>query len=292
MQGGRMVTQNTSAQWRPAWLFAIAWLMAALACNLPPVVSPTATPAPVTPVTPESIPGVVTLEVINGTAGDICILYISYVSSATWGVNRLAGAGPIPPGESGTFDLPSEQYDLRAEGCDGGALGEERGLDLTVPLTYTFAAASAEPTSTPSPEVGPEPEGIVVWIYEECGQPSITPADEVIIRVGWVTASEELAESNADQMSFEVTVDGKRLGGVETVRYPARTLVMSDEFGCGPDEPIPIVFWDLPIGQLMAGTHTVSVEFFTGVQIYDGFDTYEAGSLGSLERTVVVSGGG
>jgi hypothetical protein len=286
MQGGRMPTQKTSARWRPAWLFAIAWLMAALACNLPPVASPTATPAPVAPATPESIPGVVTLEVVNGTAGDICILYISYVSGATWGVNRLAGAGPIPPGGGRTFDLPSGQYDLRAEDCDGGALGEERDLDLTVPLTYTLAAASAEPTSTPSPE------GVIVWINEECGQPSITPADEVIIRVGWVTTSEELAASNADHMSFEVTVDGKRLVGVEAVRHPARTLVMSDEFGCGPDEPIPIVFWDLPIGQLMTGTHTVSVEFFTGVQIYDGFDTYEAGSLGSLERTVVVSGGG
>jgi hypothetical protein len=287
-----MPTETTSRTWPPAWLLVIVWLMAALACNLPSVASPTATPAPVAPATPESIPGVVTLEVVNGLEGDICTLYISYVSSATWGVNRLAGAGPIPPGGDRTFDLPTGQYDLRAEGCDGGALGEERGLDLAVPLTYTFSPASAEPASPPSPEADSEPEGIVVWINEACSQPSITPADEVSIRVGWVTASEELAESNADHMSFEVTVDGKKLGGVEAIRHPARTLVMLDEFGCGPDEPIPLVFWDLPIGRLGAGTHTVSVEFFTGAQISDGFDTYEAGSLDSLERTVEVSGGG
>lgn len=287
-----MPSPTTSDRWRPVWLVVVGCLMAALACNFAAVANPTAAPIQDVGVEPESIPGAATLEMVNGLEGDICALYISYVSSATWGVNRLADSGPIPPGGGHTFDLPLGQYDLRAEGCDGTALGEARGLDLGVPLTYTFSPAIAEPASTPILEASPEPGEVLVWIIEVCGQPAITPEDRVIIRAGWVTSSEELGESNADHITFEVTVDGRRLDGVEAVRYPARTLVMLDEFGCGPDEPTPIVLWDLPIGQLGAGTHTVSVEFFTGAQIYDGFDTYEAGSLGSLERTVHVSGGG
>jgi hypothetical protein len=87
-------------------------------------------------------------------------------------------------------------------------------------------------------------------------------------------------------------VDGVQLEGVKPVRRPVETLSLADEVGCGPDEPTPLVSWDLPIGRLDDGLHIVTVEYVADAEIFDGFETYSAGSLGVIDMEVEVGSAG
>jgi hypothetical protein len=263
------------------WPLAVM-LLAVLACTAPmaaPTASPTAPVKDAYRAEPES--DTIRLEVINDLSDDICTLYLSPAGDTKWGESWLPDGETVPAGESRALDIPPGHYDLAAEGCDQEWLGEAREVDLTADSTYTFS----------TPEV-PEPAGVLIWIFDVCPHPVITPEDEVLLRVGWNAKTAELAESNADEISMVVSVDGQELEGVQAIRHPVLVKPTADEVGCQFKEVEALAYWDLPLGRLEAGRYTISVEYFVGVQISDGFDTYPAGSLGTAERTITVGGEG
>jgi ABC-type glycerol-3-phosphate transport system substrate-binding protein len=129
---------------------------------------------------------------------------------------------------------------------------------------------------------------VVLIPHPDCSQPAITSADDIVVRVRWGATSPELAESNANHFSFVFLLDGEEIDDIRPYRQPAEFYSGLDEYGCGPSQPAGWVHWDVPLGQLSAGTHTVAVEHILDETISDGMDTYPAGSLGLLETSFEV----
>lgn len=278
------MSNSNRSHWRHVGLVPIlAWLVTALACG------PTSAPAPPPVVTvpqpgpelawpgDESTP--VELEISNDHPTDICYLYISPPADSTWGGDWLGDSEVIPPGSERHFSVPAGSYDLMAEDCDHGLLSEQRGLSLFSPVSVSFA-----PTGSPAPTT----DGVIVGLGTDCPQPPLTSQDEISVRVGWITGTVEQAESNAAVMDFVAWVDGDLVRDLHVPNAISGTFSTADLYGCDLDEANPIAYWDLPIGRLSDGSHLIEVEFFTDAEIYDGYDTYPAGSLGIIERTIQV----
>lgn len=117
----------------------------------------------------------------------------------------------------------------------------------------------------------------------DCPPPEITSTDEIIVRVRWGASTYELAESNADHFTFRFLLDGEELDDIRPYRKPAEEYSGFEKYGCGPDQSIWWVHWDVPIGKLTSGTHTIAVEHILNETISDGLDIYPAGSLGLLD---------
>ena len=136
--------------------------------------------------------------------------------------------------------------------------------------------ATSGPATTPIKQVG-------LIAHPGCPQPAITTADEIIVRVRWGAISPILAESNANHFSFRFFLDGQEIDDIKPYRQPAEIYSSQEESGCGPSVTGGWVHWDVPIGQLPSGTHTVAVEHILDETISDGWDTFPSGSLGLLE---------
>lgn len=293
-----MSTRSYAHVKRAGWLaIALGTLLLIPACGAlaPPAPSQPATP-PVQPVPvgedvgwPGDESNMVQLDVVNSFATDICYLYISPPGDVTWGGDWLGGTQTVPPGETWSGFVPAGRYDLMVEDCNHSMLGETRGFDLTAARTFTpgggeTGVAIATTTTTT--------EGVTLYVGLECPPPGVTPQDTVTARMSWVTATVEQAESNADVMDFVAWLDGDLIRDATFVRRPARTWTPAQEIGCGPNEPVTSVEWDLSLGRLSPGTHLFEVEFFNDAEINDGFNTYPPGSLGISEQSITVAGDG
>jgi alpha-glucoside transport system substrate-binding protein len=159
------------------------------------------------------------------------------------------------------------------------------GADLNTVLS---TIDQSWPGAPPQPVVENGKEVILIP-HPDCPQPAITSADDIVVRVRWGASSPELAESNANHFTFVLLLDGEEFDDIRPTRQPAEFYSGLDEYGCGPSQPAGWVHWDVPIGQLPAGTHTVAVEHILDETISDGMDTYPAGSLGLLEATFEVT---
>ena len=144
-----------------------------------------------------------------------------------------------------------------------------------------------EPGTTSGPATTSTKQ-VVLIPHPDCPQPSITAEDEIIVRVKWGATSPRLAESNADHFAFRFLLDGREFDDIRPYRQPAETYSGLEEYGCGLSQTLSWVHWDVPLGQLPAGTHTVAVEHILNESISDGLDTYPAGSLGLLETSFEV----
>lgn len=157
----------------------------------------------------------------------------------------------------------------------------------TEPSNTSYDADQSTPVSTSEPEADSAKQ-VVLVTHPDCAPPKISAADEIIVRVRWGATSQEIAESNADQFTFLFLLNGEDLGDIRTYRQSVEFYSGFEEYGCGPDRSIGWVHWDVPIGRLPAGTHTVAVEHILNETISDGLDTYPAGSLGIFEITFEV----
>lgn len=277
--------EHTSRTPQRTSLLMLSCLLVALACNAPSLIAePTATVAPTAappiPAGPASLEEAgVTLTVANGLAENICTLHFSYATASSWGINRLDAAEPLVPGEERDFLLPPERYDLIAMTCSGNLTGEARNLDLSANLTHTIVA--------PDPGI----TDVVLWPYDECQLPALDGNSMITIRTPWMATSARLARHNGELMTVIAYVDGE-----EVVRSSEPSPVMDgvpfSDLGCpGDDDPETFVYWDLPLGQLEAGSHLIAVEYSTSEEIYDGYDFYPPGEIGGLERTIEVAEG-
>ncbi len=149
---------------------------------------------------------------------------------------------------------------------------------VTLPDGTSVTLPSAD-QYTPAPGVG---ETVVVIANPDCPPPTITSADEVIVRVRWGALSAEFAESNANHFSFVFLLDGEDKGDIKPYRQQAQTYSGLEEYGCGTGDTLGWVHWDIPIGQLPVGTHTVAVDYILDKAISDGLYEYSPGSFGLL----------
>lgn len=78
------------------------------------------------------------LIVENTSTSQICAVYISPPDAETWGRSQLHDGHPLPTGESRSFSVTAELWDLRAETCDGDEV-ERYGEDLTGTTTWTLS---------------------------------------------------------------------------------------------------------------------------------------------------------
>jgi hypothetical protein len=219
--------------------------------------------------------------VVNDTPVPICALTLAAPGDTAPGNDWLGPDQTIAPGGTWAFSVSTGTYDLQASSCDDQVLTDAANLNLSTSQTYTVTAPEGLVVPPPS-------DGVVVWLEADCANPILTPDDEVLIRAPWFTSTEALAEANADHLHFVVSVDGIQLDGVEPVRRSVETLALLDEIGCGPKEPTPFASWDLPIGRLDDGRHTITVEYIADTEIFDGFETYSAGSLGGVDMEIEV----
>jgi hypothetical protein len=85
--------------------------------------------------------GTVEFTVVNQTSSAVCFVYISPTTSQYWEEDWL-GADTIPAGGSYTFDVPSGDYDLKADFCGGGTSYIEWGRSITSDSSWIIPASA------------------------------------------------------------------------------------------------------------------------------------------------------
>ncbi len=93
----------------------------------------------------------------NDSDVTLCGLFVSPVTSTTWGDNLLA---ELPPGASASWRFGLGSYDLLLEDCDGVELLDQRGLELLEDVTVAFdgrALALADTDLPPPTRQAPRP---------------------------------------------------------------------------------------------------------------------------------------
>jgi hypothetical protein len=159
-----------------------------------------------------------------------------------------------------------------------------------VPQPQPVAATPSQlVVASPTQLVAVRPEGVILIANPECKKPLILSKDKVTVRVRWGAKTYELAESNADQMKIVLLLDGQDLGDVGSYRQPAELYSSAKEYRCGPSESIYWVQWDVPVGWMSPGVHTIAVDYILAESISDGFTTYPKGPISFLETTFEVA---
>ena len=74
----------------------------------------------------------------NESALEVCYIQIAPNQAENWGQDRLGVEETLPPGTERVFSLASGAYDMLLSDCDGNALLEEYGIDLTQDTTFPF----------------------------------------------------------------------------------------------------------------------------------------------------------
>jgi serine/threonine protein kinase len=112
----------------------------------------------------------------------------------------------------------------------------------------------------------------------------INANDTVIIRMRWIAANADLAESGADYIGYELYADNELIQGVDRYRQPA---VFAPSLYGVPDGWG--VYWDVPLGTLAPGEYVIKSQAVLSKAVYDGWDTYQPGRLGFNKVTVRVT---
>ncbi len=82
--------------------------------------------------------GLVELLLKNDSSADVCYVYISPVTSDSWGEDWLGAKEGIDPGERRVFFVKPGTYDLMAQDCDENTLAEENGVEIKSDLIWTL----------------------------------------------------------------------------------------------------------------------------------------------------------
>jgi predicted Ser/Thr protein kinase len=79
------------------------------------------------------------LELINESGSDICVIFIRPAGSVEWGDNQVDDGEVITTGSSYTVhDIPPDTYDIREESCDDEYFAEELDWDLSGENSWTI----------------------------------------------------------------------------------------------------------------------------------------------------------
>lgn len=82
--------------------------------------------------------GLVELVLKNTSSSKVCYVYISPVSSDSWGEDWLGMQESLETGEMRVFFLDPGTYDLMAQDCDENTLAEEYEVEITDDITWTL----------------------------------------------------------------------------------------------------------------------------------------------------------
>ena len=212
------------------------------------------------------------------------------------GIYQLGSGAKLAPG-SGLMTIEHEQLalppGLAIDAGPGGVTWDGQfypaGSRLYVgPAGQVQVARSGQPGVRDPAAVLLTGDPVVVIAQQLCQPPTITTADEVLVRVRWRAATAELAESNADHLTPVFLFDGQDMGDMGAYRQPAQAYSSLAEYSCDTGKWLQWIHWDVPLGRLPAGTHTVAVDFVLDQARSDGFEDYPAGPLGFLETSFQV----
>jgi hypothetical protein len=89
------------------------------------------------------------LTVYNDSGQTICELYISSTSATTWGENWLppGDGSSIPSGNSRSFTVNADSYDLQAADCNGNEIATEWDFAVTSDATWTVGGSGGGSSS-------------------------------------------------------------------------------------------------------------------------------------------------
>lgn len=76
------------------------------------------------------------VTVINNASVPICYLWMATEDSESFGGNWLGDDDPLLPGETTTFPVFADTYDLKAEDCDFNLLGFQNDVEIDAPLVW------------------------------------------------------------------------------------------------------------------------------------------------------------
>ncbi len=137
----------------------------------------------------------------------------------------------------------------------------------------------ATQTQVPATEQVASLPPVVVVARDDCTKPKITDHDPVVIRVRWDAPTPALAEADADHLDFTFALDGRNLGNIRPYRQPVQFYNSYQVYGCRLDKQEAWVHWDVPVGMLTAGDHSILITFLADQAIYDGQTNYGPGLL-------------
>jgi serine protease Do len=84
---------------------------------------------------------VVNFTLSNESGGEVCYIQIAPNQAENWGQDRLGAEETLLPGTERVFSLAGGAYDMLLSDCDGNALLEEYGIDLTQDATFRFTGS-------------------------------------------------------------------------------------------------------------------------------------------------------
>lgn len=133
------------------------------------------------------------------------------------------------------------------------------------------------------------PGGVKVINRPQCRIPSVNATQDVVIRIIWGALRRDLAEQNADHMSFRLLLDSQDVGDVRPFRQPVQAYNPAATLGCSINQLLYVVHWDIPVGRLAAGTHTISTTLFSDAEIFDGVLIYQPGPFLQYDNVLLVT---
>jgi serine protease Do len=84
---------------------------------------------------------VVDFKLRNESSLEVCYIQIAPNQAENWGQDRLGAEETLLPGSERVFSFASGAYDMLLSDCDGNALLEEYGIDLTQDATFPFTGS-------------------------------------------------------------------------------------------------------------------------------------------------------
>jgi hypothetical protein len=177
------------------------------------------------------------VQFVNATGREVCFLFVSPVTTDSWGVNRLAGGQTLPTGASVTAALESGDFrwDLLAQDCAEETVAEVRNQALPSNGIWTIYAGGGM-VGQPDVEVAPPVAGgarVAVSVVNRTGQEIcylyVSPA-------GAERGSDRLGEETtmAPGTSFDLALDGS-VPRWDLMAEDCDDAVLSDE----RDMPLP-----------------------------------------------------
>ncbi len=139
------------------------------------------------------------LTVVNAGEETICYVFISPVSSDSWGEDWLGDEGVIEPGVEMVFDVEPGAYDVQALDCDGNVLDEVYDAELEGQMQWTIESA---PPALADEEAAPEPA-------QDFGSEPLHPLPTPVSLGGFLCCGASPGES----------------GNIWSINYPANWIV-------------------------------------------------------------------
>jgi hypothetical protein len=173
--------------------------------------------------------GEVQITIENESAEDVCYVLISPTDSESWGDDRLGSDEIIESGESYTFDLEEDSWDVQLMNCDEAVLATAWEIDSDTTVTVGGP-------NQPSIELINNTNVDVCYVY-------IDPSDEDEWTEDWLGMAEVILPGDSRYFFVEP-------GTYDMQAQDCEQQVLTEEFGVEVNEDI---YWELT-GDVQGGT--------------------------------------